>query len=104
MAAGRTLKTLGNFIARSGNVVKPTSISLSNSLFTRSHKVLLQPNASYRAAVLHEIAKPLVVEDVTSTTKLKDLEVGHCINEILFVLHFIVDCHTGSNGCIHLWS
>jgi hypothetical protein len=78
MAGTRTLITLSNLITRSGSILKPTSITLSNSLFARNHKVLLQPNAAYRAAVLHEIAKPLVVEDVTSITKLNDLEVGHC--------------------------
>jgi hypothetical protein len=76
MAASRSLKALSNLITRSGNV-KPTSISLSNLLFARHHRVLLQPNAAYRAAVLHEIAKPLVVEEVAAITKLKDLEVGH---------------------------
>ena len=26
------------------------------------------------------------------------------MNEFLIVLGFIVDCHTGSNKCIHLWN
>ncbi|KAI9564456.1 Quinone oxidoreductase-like protein 2-like protein [Daphnia sinensis] len=77
MAAGRTLKTLSNLIARSGNVIKTASITTSNPLFSRNIKGLpyFQTTAAYRAAVLHEIAKPLVIEDVTTTTKLKDLEI-----------------------------
>lgn len=76
--AARTLKTLGTFIARSGNnVAKSSSITIANTLFSRKPKVLLnfQSNAAYRAAVLHEIAKPLAIEDVVAIAKLKDEEV-----------------------------
>jgi len=58
-------------------------------LFARNHRVLLQPNAAYRAAVLHEIAKPLIVEEVTAITKLKDLEVSHCC-ECGYFLAFVM--------------
>lgn len=75
--AAQTLKTLGTLIVRSGNVAISPSKTLSDSLFTRNPKVLLnfQKSAAYRAAVLHEIAKPLAIEDVASVSKLKNSEV-----------------------------
>lgn len=109
MAAGRTLKTLSNLIARSGNVVKTASITTSNPLFSRNIKALpyFQTIAAYRAAVLHEIAKPLIIEDVTTTTKLKDLEVGHAkrLDNIKCLLFYeSLFSFADSDRSLHLWS
>lgn len=78
--AARTLKTLvGTIVSRSGNEKKCNVIASSSTLFARNSKVLrnYQLTAAYRAAVLHEIAKPLVIEDISSVGKLKDSEVQY---------------------------
>jgi hypothetical protein len=56
---------------------------------------------------LHEIAKPLVVEEMAAITKLKDLEVGHYSEWGYFLALMYVNSllsFTGSDRSIHLWS
>ena len=67
------------------------NVALSKSLFfasinhTVGHQLMLQqPRACYRAAVLHEIGKPLIIEDVKPQSKLKKGEV------LLLVSHLLI--------------
>ena len=92
--AVQTLKTLGTLFSRSGNSIWQSSKTLSDSLFTKNPPTLVnyQKYAAYRAAVLHEISKPLVVEDVSSSLNLKDSEVNMSNGNVKFLLqltHFI---------------
>jgi len=80
MAAVRTLNTLRKsahtvIVGKACSTFSVTSSSASCLLNKLNHNANKQQSAGYRAAVLHEIAKPLVIEDVAPVTKLKGLEV-----------------------------
>lgn len=76
--AAQTLKTLCSLVVRSENEIFSVCKTYSHCLFRKKTRNVLnfQKIAAYRAAVLHEISAPLVIEDVAVSTQLKNSEVS----------------------------
>jgi hypothetical protein len=85
--AARTLNTLRKtahslIVGKGTFSVTPSSTSycLLNKL--NSNAIIKQQSAGYRAAVLHAISTPLVIEDVVPVSRLKE-------SEVMFIFYYL---------------
>jgi hypothetical protein len=83
MASGALTRICSKIVTR--NVALSKSLSFASINHTFGHQLILQqPRAGYRAAVLHEIGKPLIIEDVKPQSKLKKGEVLFLVSHLFF--------------------